>query len=1339
MADFYIPTPEEYRAAQKKQGLPGLPTLDDLIPEKKETLDLAGLVPSKEEYRAQESQTAPGFIAKLPQKAFERGAKHADLAIDIQKTKGEQLFEGAMTAQEQAYDKLNEILQTPGLSEGGKEKALKAQRAHPARESFPPSPWPEQEEEIHMTKWEPTKGVYAPTIPGEIPTPEMLEESDLRRERKTTSVIAGGIDIPTPEELRESRRMEEEAKTRKMIPEAMQSMVDIRRAAATEAPKTAGTVPETPVTGAIWEAMSLPWRTTGGGLESVYQLLRGILEYSDVIPMSSKNIDPKTGEWRGLSAEKVLGPLVGSVTGRKPIYVGDYVGNRLKEVLGRDLTTGENLTAQVFGLVFDLATGKYLFPQFGGGAQAENLGGQIQRGMRRAARDPKVAARTGGTIASPEMLAKMKPELQPLMEIINEPRFANRIWKARKMVYEMGKQAGADMKFLRALDQEMKRIWGFEATRFTKRGMGFAGKEVVAPFVSRKVPQQVPGFRYGEALAGKKQGLAQAMKEPFQWGAAASEDFIAASRQGSALQAAMAEEYGSIALEMRKYLTKKQSKELGLYMDTMASKAQLAQESQEILPKLAEVEQAIATKRMAGDTRGMGKLLSQKKDFQAQLFEKEHGFHLNMIKNGFATVDDLKNQFARFTPAQKVAMKEYRASMDDMLKAFTDVGGNAGYRKEVVSRFETTLARKRRKQITPEGTAKPGTGGPAFAKHRLELQEGGVAIGQTLPPKGSLPEGGRKWWSHLIPTKSRVRPQFTVDLAEGMGNYTVANSIATANAHTENLILGRVGKALREGVDYHVTADGGINLSRQLAARAESHGMKWYQSKMGKRSGEVFMLPAGDVRMLEKMADPEQLSTFLQGWKKFNNFWKAGATLWRPGFAMRNIFFGNLYQMWLMDVPFVQRSLQAARLQAYMYGQRSDGMLANVMTRKMFGMGKPLKGTDKIGKYTLDELSEMVRQHAVKGMDFFSQELAHVGKGNAGEFWNPFGGNFLHQPAVKALNTAGESNGRLAIMIDKIAYGNYSMREVEQIIAKSLFNYNEMTRFGNFGRTIMPFFTWPYKNAGLQISMLLRKPAKMATYLRAKEGIQEFDPLSPREGFYEKMVPNKIRHGGMFRMPFVRGEEGERKYVSTGNLMPVDALNQLAVHKPKLMLRFIADMLHPLPRIVLEQAGTAPTVGSWGHFGIPAVRHEEDRSDAPAAINSFMFWLKEKGHDGLYDTLASTIFRPKHYPLETMTEGEQAPAVGFTVSSQLKYLVNMLDPRLAWAARLLGPDEAYDNLKSFLLGVKAWGLTKGKATLYHLWENREFKKELDDLAREEEEHHDMPSDTQFERFYQRAR
>ena len=91
---------------------------------------------------------------------------------------------------------------------------------------------------------------------------------------------------------------------------------------------------------------------------------------------------------------------------------------------------------------------------------------------------------------------------------------------------------------------------------------------------------------------------------------------------------------------------------------------------------------------------------------------------------------------------------------------------------------------------------------------------------------------------------------------------------------------------------------------------------------------------------------------------------------------------------------------------------------------------------------------------------------------------NPMSKRNILMRMVGKANRTGEDLARWALFSDRLRKG-YTARAAARAVAKYIFNYDEISRFGQVAKRFIPFATWNLKNWGMQISTLLNKPDKL--------------------------------------------------------------------------------------------------------------------------------------------------------------------------------------------------------------------------------------------------------------------
>jgi hypothetical protein len=663
--------------------------------------------------------------------------------------------------------------------------------------------------------------------------------------------------------------------------------------------------------------------------------------------------------------------------------------------------------------------------------------------------------------------------------------------------------------------------------------------------------------------------------------------------------------------------------------------------------------------------------------------EMDAGFQ-KALKRAGLTEDDIAKNLGALTEDKVLAIGRVRQQLDIRFGEMVAEGIDVKYLDGIIPHIET----KASKALQLKGGA--GAKATKHALHRDPVQAG-VAIGGT-------------------PAR-----QFEQRLGTIYSQYMMGTSVTLANARAENIILQGYGKLITK----NMLDKAGRNLKVELRDLSRSQGLAIYEAKIGHFKGQKFLIDAQTARFLEKTTNPDSIKEFIRAASWYTNWWKARATIVRPGFMVRNVMVGNLYQEWLADVDIIKSNVLAAKAQMYLRSENAAWYGKKLSPRFLGRLRKP-GGGPKIGPYTFEEACELVKQYGIRGGGMYGAELtgAVESTGGVARGLNPFSRSNYLMRGVKKLNVMGEDNARIATFFDALAKG-YSPQEAAARVAKYIFNYNELTTFGEAARQVMPFWTWTSKNWGLQLATLLKDMGKTATASRMLVGLWGLDEMTPEEELMLMHGGEWLFESGAVPIPGMRfdpetgdqkwafGEppgkaKGSRGYVMTANLLPVtSALQGLS---PKMALQTLGDMLHPLLKILIEQGGYAPSI----HFGVPFTRSHESRRLAPGWSKWLMSAAREMGVDKELEPMFRPVYDPAEYMryLSSQKEMEKydpelakgyhpgamsIEPLGYTWPSWVEYALHSVDPGLATFSRMFKQNqdaETYNEIISTTLGWK---------------------------------------------------
>jgi hypothetical protein len=679
----------------------------------------------------------------------------------------------------------------------------------------------------------------------------------------------------------------------------------------------------------------------------------------------------------------------------------------------------------------------------------------------------------------------------------------------------------------------------------------------------------------------------------------------------------------------------------------------------------------------------LGKLRSANADekvirnAERNLAKEQTAYQNTLERLGFKDVAELEAKLGPKTPREHELIKALEDSFQEMSE--TELKAGIEYKplakEEYFPRIETSVSKETHLTASPTGVP-PAGAKPKFGKYRLgavgkEGEERFITVGDTEGNREFIQNVGRAWAERKI-----------------------GSAISLSKRQMEKDILAKYGRKLKsESEEYITDSTGSPDLPKATRADANAQGLSLYQARTGPERGQMFLIDEKVKATLDKFMSPKKDADYVKKLKGIMQWWKAQATVLRPGFAVRNILAGNLWQLHLADAAISSAMPKAAVAQAIAYGRspvlRKAGPLAQGHLARaveaMPGAEKVAKGDMMVGKYTMDQVVDLGRQYKIDTSDFFAGELKGQGEAarTAGELLNPFGSRNALQQAVRAVNTLGEQNARWALFIDRLEKGMPPWMAADDV-SKYLFFYDERSPILKGLGTVLPFATFSYKNWGLQLADALGKPDRLSKYLHTKERIQYLEPKSEEDVMFQMLQPDYMRRQGAFFLP---GQGSE--FVMTGNLMPVESMNQLWEPGNNLrILRELGDMLHPYVRYpammaVSQMRGAEAENEGPSFWGTPAIGRKVFEADwAPTFIGDFMDWCAEKNIPEWEMRALVKVFQPAY---------RDGKIVGYKWPVEMRDVLNGI-PALALVGRAFrdSPDKdaAYDTFMATLFGTK---------------------------------------------------
>lgn len=529
-----------------------------------------------------------------------------------------------------------------------------------------------------------------------------------------------------------------------------------------------------------------------------------------------------------------------------------------------------------------------------------------------------------------------------------------------------------------------------------------------------------------------------------------------------------------------------------------------------------------------------------------------------------------------------------------------------------------------------------------------------------------------------------------MEFIEEMGSWYAArkhaHAIGVANADAEAAILKGYGRRIHDAEAKRFLGRGAtaqeLAMNPEYIRTLQQRGLTTYATRTrGVKEWHVIDEKMG--RFLENKLTREATNQVLKYWMQFHNWWKAGATVFRPGFTFRNVLGGNIWQLWQADADVIPAMFDGIRAGIKVSRRRGLGRMPiqeTILRDLEKAAGREVTATNKFGMYrNLDEAIDAGLQHGVSAEGFFGREMGMVTEGGRVKL-NPLSTKGWLMRGNAKLNRMGEDIARWALFLDRLKKG-YSAREAAAAVAKYIFNYNELAAFGRGARHIWSFSTWNLKNWGMQIATLMNKPDKFFNFARLWYGIQGMDPLTSEQVLG---MPEYAEGALPFVVPHARGsEEGGRLWFIGSGVFPMANLLQLG--DPP---RAIGEMMNPVFRnfvdFLIERAKSGEP------FQREHARKEyEGYIRTPTYMENAFIWL-DNNLPPLSDIMKQALgvkaaidwstgrFSAYKWPIETAD------------------FFNMAVPQVATVNRVFryADDRTYDTLWSYVFGIKPQELTQ---------------------------------------------
>lgn len=276
----------------------------------------------------------------------------------------------------------------------------------------------------------------------------------------------------------------------------------------------------------------------------------------------------------------------------------------------------------------------------------------------------------------------------------------------------------------------------------------------------------------------------------------------------------------------------------------------------------------------------------------------------------------------------------------------------------------------------------------------------------------------------------------------------------------------------------------------------------------------------------------KEIWAFFQMWDKGTGWWKAFATIWRPGFHTRNAF-SNLWNM--------------------MVGGWKD-------PKTLFQSGALMVNPDSVAPimgYTGRQILELADAYGVRKSGFIGTDIGEAIERVVSPSKNPLS---VTGPVARAGSKVGstiEDHARVAFFIDGLQQGMDPAASAMRV-KKYLFDYKDLTKIEKgFFRRLLPFYTYTRKNLPMQIEAMAMRPSIILSLEKVRTEAEK----NVENALERKFVSEWVRES--LGIPFRRTADGKTEYFLMKGWVPTADLLKLDLDE-------VVGMLHPAVKAPLE-------------------------------------------------------------------------------------------------------------------------------------------------------------------------
>ena len=321
-------------------------------------------------------------------------------------------------------------------------------------------------------------------------------------------------------------------------------------------------------------------------------------------------------------------------------------------------------------------------------------------------------------------------------------------------------------------------------------------------------------------------------------------------------------------------------------------------------------------------------------------------------------------------------------------------------------------------------------------------------------------------------------------------------------------------------------------------------------------------------------ADMEKI---VGAWDRAMSKWKVGVTAVNPGYRIRNTL-SDVWNMYIAGVPAWAIPVYAARANKlqrdaakigdkianargkYRPTPKEQRTLNTIIEAHSHGILSGLFGGD------VETVARLLGRPNVKSKGLQRgnlvrayRESTHVQHGELIQAYARMMGNF---------NRRWEDKGRLTHYLYRREYEKMGVADAADWVKKAHFDYTELTPLEREKfKKVLPFYTWTRKNIPYQLTQMVARPGKYATFPKFANMFEDMAENEDGEMQQPGMMPEWMEEKMAFRVPFFGDNAMTLPLVGVTDLQKIDPTQGVGS-----MVKGVVSMAAPPLKIPVELA-----------------------------------------------------------------------------------------------------------------------------------------------------------------------